>query len=184
MLTLITHSHSAVKTESGWVHRLTDVLLIVTADLVEQLSIMATGSSRKNDRKADQHVIRANCVRHVNGTERPGVGVKLWDVWKCHGTSILQSASHGSIALYSYLCQTGRTDLYCSPRSDTSLQPCMSLYCPALARARARVMVPRPARMPYARTKPLLKPSHAGLHILSVVRYTLVDIRHAMLSCT
>ena len=62
--------------------------------------------------------------------------------------------------------------LYCSPRSDTSRQPCMSLYCPALARARARVMVPRPALIPYARTKPLLKPSHAGLQILSAVIYT------------
>ena len=33
-------------------------------------------------------------------------------------------------------------------------------------------MVPRPARIPYARTKPLLKPSHAGLQILSAVTHT------------
>ena len=56
----------------------------------------------------------------------------------------------------------------------------MSLYCPALARAKARVMVPRPARIPYARTKPLLKPSHAGLQILSAVTHTAeCHVRHA-----
>lgn len=41
-----------------------------------------------------------------------------------------------------------QTYLYCRPLSDTSLQPRMSLYLPARAKASARVMVPRPARMP------------------------------------